>query len=224
MSSSASTPILQIITIPHRPTPTSAEIDQELAPALSILTGAPGLVAAWKGRRHEDKYTILLLLLWSDLSASRSFFTSPSYNDFNRVAQPALRGRKITWQQHAPAGQWDLSDLAHLRSVIESPCVEVALTKVVEGGVAGYYDGFRRVVSKVLDAEPGCDGWWISPLIENPQDQLLLINWKSHSAHHEVFERRPGFQQCIDTLKDYYAEFVIPTHVVELSPLFGSLP
>lgn len=55
----------------------------------------------------------------------------------------------------------------------------MALTKVVEGGVAGYYSQFNKVVSGVLDDEPGCDGYFISPLIENPQDQLLLINWKS---------------------------------------------
>lgn len=53
------------------------------------------------------------------------------------------------------------------------------MTKVVEGGVAGYYSQFSKVVTKVLQDEPGCDGYFISPLIENPEDQLLLINWKS---------------------------------------------
>jgi len=69
--------------------------------------------------------------------------------------------------------------MTHLASIVNSPAVEVALTKVVEGGVLGYYEEFRKVVVPILDKDPGCDGHFISPLIENPQDQLLLINWKS---------------------------------------------
>lgn len=57
--------------------------------------------------------------------------------------------------------------------------MEVALTKVVEGGVSGYYSQFNKVVTRVLDEEDGCKGYFISPLIENPEDQLLLINWDS---------------------------------------------
>ncbi|KIN08774.1 hypothetical protein OIDMADRAFT_48617 [Oidiodendron maius Zn] len=79
---------------------------------------------------------------------------------------------------------------------------------------------FRQTVSKGLDEDSGCNGWWISPSIENPQHQILLINWKSVDAHHEAFEKAPGFQQCIDALEDYYGEFVIPSHVVGLKPIF----
>lgn len=170
---------LQIITVPHRPTRTPAEIDAELTPAFSLILQAPGLVAAWQGRRHEDLYTYIYFVLWQDLAASHAFFTSPGYADFHRLVQPALNGRNIHWQQHALVCQRDLSDAVHLKSVVNSPCVEIALTKVVEGGVAGYYDRFRETVSNVLDGDPGCDGWWISPSIENPQHQILLINWKS---------------------------------------------
>lgn len=53
------------------------------------------------------------------------------------------------------------------------------MTKVVEGGVAGYYDQFRKVVVPILNEDPGCNGYFISPQIENPQNQILLINWKS---------------------------------------------
>jgi hypothetical protein len=180
MSSSVQAPrVLQIITLPHRPTKTSEEIDSDLAPAFNILLESPGLVAAWQGRRHEDLYTYFYLLLWNDLAASHDFFTSSRYTNFHQVIQPALNGRKVVWQQHALVGECDLSDLAHLKAVIESPCIEIAFTKVVEGGVAGYYERFRGTVSKILDNDPGCDGWWISPLIENPQHQILLINWKS---------------------------------------------
>lgn len=90
-----------------------------------------------------------------------------------------MNGRNITWQQHALLDTSALSDAAHLKATLASPAIEVALTKVVEGGVAGYYEQFSKVVVPILDADPGSDGYFISPLIENPQDQLLLINWKS---------------------------------------------
>ncbi|CAK7226988.1 hypothetical protein SEUCBS140593_006427 [Sporothrix eucalyptigena] len=77
---------------------------------------------------------------------------------------------------------------------MSSPAIEVALTKVVEGGVAGHYERSSAVVAGgILDAEPGCDGYFISPVIEDLQDQLLLIiNWKSGGAHHEDFEKKQG--------------------------------
>lgn len=90
-----------------------------------------------------------------------------------------MNGRKIHWQNHASIKSLGLDGKAHLFKTLESPAIEVALTKVVEGGVNGYYSQFRNIVVPILDNDPGCDGHFISPLLENPQDQLLLINWKS---------------------------------------------
>jgi hypothetical protein len=90
-----------------------------------------------------------------------------------------MNGRTITWQQHALLSHSAVSSREHFDSVLSSPAIEVAWTKVVEGGVAGYYERFNKTVVGVLSDEPGCDGFFISPLIENPQDQVLLINWKS---------------------------------------------
>ncbi|EXJ88950.1 hypothetical protein A1O3_02014 [Capronia epimyces CBS 606.96] len=207
---------LQLIIVPHRPVHTDEEINRDLAPAFGILQKAPGLKNLWRGKKHEDRHTQVALLLWDSLAASHAFFTSPAYTEFHRVVQPALNGRKIEWQNHVLIDATGLDDQAHLASILTSPAIEVALTKVVEGGVAGYYSQFRNIVVPILDAEPGADGHFISPLVENPQDQLLLINWKSVDAHHEDFEKAPGFKACIDGLKDYYAVFVVPWHIVEL--------
>lgn len=76
--------------------------------------------------------------------------------------------------------------MAHLKSIVDSPCIEVALTKVVEGRVSGYYGAFRSTISHILDDDQGCDGWWVSPLVENPQHQLLMINWKSVDVRHSL--------------------------------------
>lgn len=103
-----------------------------------------------------------------------------AYKDFNTKIQPALNGRKIEWTKHALISLSNSVDnVEHLKSVLSSPAIEVALTKVVEGGVAGYYDQFRKVVVPILNEDPGCNGYFISPQIENPQNQILLINWKS---------------------------------------------
>lgn len=146
---------------------------------LMISCSAPGLQALWRGKKFEDRYTQVWIAVWDSLASSHAFFTSPAYGDFNKVVQPALNGRKVAWQQHALLGTSDLDNNARLKSILNSPAIEVALTKVVEGGVAGYYDQFRAVVAEILDEDPGCDGYYISPQIENPQDQILLINWKS---------------------------------------------
>jgi len=214
---------IQLIFVPHRPTPTDAEIDGNLKASLEILFRANGLETVWQGRKFEDRYTRVYLLLWQNIECSHKFFTSPEYNEFNIKIQPALNGRKIKWTQHALIGSSRIfDDKSRLKSILSSPAVEVAITKVVEGGVAGYYEQFEKFVAPVLHEDPGCDGYFISPQVENPQDQMLLINWKSVNAHHEEFEKRPGFKTCIDALFDYYAEFVVPWHIVGLENIWDS--
>lgn len=140
---------------------------------------AAGLKALWRGKKFEDRYTQVALLLWDNLAASHAFFTSPAYAEFHKVIQPAMNGRRVEWQNHVLIDTSGEDTFAHLKSILESPAIEVALTKVVEGGVAGYYSQFKKVVTGILRKDPGCDGFFISPLIENPQDQLLLINWQT---------------------------------------------
>jgi hypothetical protein len=119
-------------------------------------------------------------VLWDNLASSHAFFTSPAYTEFHRVVQPAMNGRSIDWQNHVLVGTSELDTLQRLKSaIVDSGAIEVALTKVVEGGVAGYYERFRETVVPILENDDGCFGYFISPLLENPQDQPLLINWAS---------------------------------------------
>lgn len=91
-----------------------------------------------------------------------------------------MNGRHISWQNHVLLSRSNLDTAQHLQATIaKAGAIEVALTKVVEGGVAGYYKNFNQTVEPILDSDDGCDGYFISPLLENPQDQLLLINWTS---------------------------------------------
>jgi hypothetical protein len=143
------------------------------------LARTNGLQAVWRGKKYEDRFTQVYLLVWQSLASSHAFILSSAYQQFNDAIQPALNGRRISWAQHGLIGQNDLDSISHLRSILRAPVIEVALTKVVEGHVAAYYKSFRSVVGPILDMDPGCDGWWISPQIENPQHQVLLINWKS---------------------------------------------
>ncbi|CAI4218724.1 unnamed protein product [Parascedosporium putredinis] len=189
--------VIQLVIVPHRPA-VPDEIAKDLAPAFSILQKAPGLQKLWRGK------------------SSRTGTRNEAYAEFHRVLQPAMNGRSITRTAHALLEHSRFSDAEHLEQTLASPAIEIALTKVVEGGVAGYYSQFGKVVSGILDAEEGCDGYFISPLIEEPQDQLLLINWKSVDAHHEEFEKKPGFAACIDALKEYYRVFVVPWHITEI--------
>lgn len=99
-----------------------------------------------------------------------------------------MNGRHITWQNHVLLGSSALDTIEHVKATIaKSGAIEVALTKVVEGGVAGYYKNFNQTVVPILEGDEGCDGYFISPLLENPQDQLLLINWKSVDVSALVF-------------------------------------
>jgi hypothetical protein len=140
---------------------------------------ASGLRALWRGKKHEERHTQIAIVLWQDLGSSRAFFTSEQYYEFNKVIQPGMNGRKIQWQNHAILNTTGLDDIKHLTDTLKSRAIEVALTKVVEGGVYGYYSQFNKIVVDILDNDPGCSGHFISPQVENPQDQLLLINWKS---------------------------------------------
>lgn len=152
---------------------------QRISPESLTCYRATGLRGLWRGKKHEDRHTQVALVLWESLAASHAFFTTSDYAEFHRVIQPAMNGRRIEWLNHVLIGTTGLDDKAHLSRILASPAIEVALTKVVDGGVSGYYSQFRKIVVPILDEDTGCDGHFISPLIENPQDQLLLINWKS---------------------------------------------
>ncbi|KAK7206981.1 hypothetical protein BZA70DRAFT_286362 [Myxozyma melibiosi] len=212
---------LQVIILPHRPVKSEAEIDANLDGPMKLLLGADGVIAAWQGWKNEEKYVRVYLLLWTSLEASQAFFLSPAYDQFTTTIQPALNGRKVDWQHHTLLDQSVVSDEEHFRSILTSPAIEVAWTKVVEGKVSGYYENFNRVVKGILEDEPGCDGFFISPQIQNLQDQILLINWKSVDAHHVDFENKQGFKDCITTLFDYYDVFVVPWHIVGLRKIAG---
>lgn len=147
--------------------------------SINTATRADGLKAVWRGKKFEDRYTQVALCLWENLESSHAFFTSAAYGLFHKAIQPALNGRKVDFLCHALLDHSALSDYRHLEDTLNSPAIEVALTKVVDGGVSGYYSQFEKVVKGILTDEPGCDGFFISPLIEDPHDQLLLINWKS---------------------------------------------
>lgn len=150
---------------------------------LQVLTSATnsanGLCSVYQGRKFEERYTRAYLLHWDSLAYSHGFFTSSDYEKFDRLIQPTLKGRKIIWNQHAEIGASKLGDAEHFDSILTSPALEVAWTKVVESKVCGYYQQFDKVVNPILNDEPNCDGLFISPQLENPQNQVLLINWKS---------------------------------------------
>lgn len=157
----------------------SADGRQDVVRADTQSCRAHYLIAAWQVKRHEDRYTQIWILLWQDLASSHAFFSSPAYRQFHNDIQPALNGRSIYWQQHALVGTSDLDSLDRLKAMVKAPAIEVALTKVIEGRVSGYYDFFRSTIGPILDGEDGCDGWWVGPQMENPQHQILLENWRS---------------------------------------------
>lgn len=189
--------IVQLVLLPHRPVKDDAEIDKDLKEGLRILgryvrqinhsyhllltfeKSAPGLLDCWRGRKYEERFTQVYLLFWTDLEASHNFLASPSYERFHKSIQPAMNGRRVEWLRHARISNSAHNNLESLRNVLGSPAIEVAWTMVVEGGIAGYYERFAKVVTSVLNKDPGCDGYFINPSVENPHAQMLLINWKS---------------------------------------------
>jgi heme-degrading monooxygenase HmoA len=133
----------------------------------------------YQGRKYEERSTRVYVLHWKSLAFSHQFFTSASYDTFNTLIQPALKGREVSWTNHAVVNASPLSSPEHLQSILRSHAIEVAWTKVVEGKVAGYFEQFDKVVRPILNDEPGCDGFFISPNLETPQKLMLLINWQS---------------------------------------------
>jgi hypothetical protein len=74
----------------------------------------------WRGKKFEDRYTQVALLLWENLESSHAFFTGPEYAELHEVIQPAMNGRSIAWTAHATLDHSPLSDHAHLAAMIDS--------------------------------------------------------------------------------------------------------
>lgn len=87
-------------------------------------------------------------------------------------------GREIEWKTRAFCNDSPGSSLQTLANVVDSPAIEVAMTHVVNGKVSGYY-GAGAETGPLMAAVEGFQGAFLSPSIEDPNRQVLLLNWKS---------------------------------------------
>ncbi|KAI8938091.1 hypothetical protein NX059_005761 [Plenodomus lindquistii] len=218
------TQLLQIAVVPYKASIDKEEVLTSLEPAIQILHKTKGLLAHWQGEKYEELRVLVWILLWEDYASYEAFFTSAPYGEFTKILDPILFGRKIRWDLRAFVRPGSGGDLEALGNIVSSPAIEVATTVVVDGKVHGYLNEGFAEAGPLMAAQPGFQGAFVAPSVEDPQRICLLINWKSFEAHHKDFENTEAFTTIISRLSEYYGQFVVPWHIVRNKLLFGGIP
>jgi hypothetical protein len=109
------------------------------------------------------------LVLWENYLASLDFYTSKDYGVALEAWTPFLAGRDLITRRHIL-----VHDIGQLEQAIATRSIEVAMTRVKPGKVAGYYAAFMGTVDGVLKSDPGCDGYYINSVLEDPDWQVTI--------------------------------------------------
>jgi hypothetical protein len=114
----------------------------------------------------------VVLILWENYLASLNFYTSKEYGIASDTWIPFLAGRELFTRRHIL-----VHDVEQLEQAIATRSIEVAMTRVKPGKVADYYDALWRVVHNVLTNDPGCDGYYINSVLEDPDWQVKFLSF-----------------------------------------------
>lgn len=154
--------------IPRRTQQRPPNSPQVFPPSRGVIDiRAPGVLKAWRGIKHEEIQVYVILILWENYIASMNFFTSKQCRVVSDAWYPFLAGRELFTRRHIL-----VHDLKQLEQAISTKAIEVAMTRVKPGRVADYYEALWRVVHKVLSNDPGCDGYYINSVLEDPDWQV----------------------------------------------------
>jgi len=109
----------------------------------------------------------VVLILWENYVQSLNFYTSSEYGRATEALTPFLAGRELFTRRHIL-----IHDQIQLEESLASASIEVAMTRVKPGKVAAYYNALWKVVHGVLIHDPGCDGYYVNSVLEDPDWQV----------------------------------------------------
>jgi len=72
-------------------------------------------------------------------------------------------------------------------------------------------DAYRRA-GAVLDASPHCERWQVARCIDEPDKQIVRIEWDSVDGHLQGFRKSPDFGAFFEAVRPFFDDIEEMTH------------
>jgi quinol monooxygenase YgiN len=89
--------------------------------------------------------------------------------------------------------------------------VEYIRYKIEPARTDEFDDAYRRA-GELLDASPHCLRWEASRCVEEPEKQIVRIEWDSTEGHLEGFRKSADFKPFLDAIGPFYGDIEEMTH------------
>jgi len=89
--------------------------------------------------------------------------------------------------------------------------VEYIRYKIDAGRADEFVDAYRRA-GALLDASPNCLHWEATRCVDEPDKQIVRIEWDSVEGHLEGFRKSPDFKPFLEATGPFYNNIEEMTH------------
>ena len=99
--------------------------------------------------------------------------------------------------------------------------VEYIRYKIDPSRSSEFDDAYRRA-GRLLDASPHCERWETARCLEEPEKQIVRIEWDSTEGHLQGFRQSPDFKPFVEATGKFYNDIEEMTHYEVTSKSRGS--
>jgi quinol monooxygenase YgiN len=89
--------------------------------------------------------------------------------------------------------------------------VEYIRYKIDPGRTDEFIDAYRRG-GELLDASPHCLRWEAARSVDDPEKQVVRIEWDSAEGHIQGFRQSADFKPFLDATKPFFQDIEEMTH------------
>ena len=89
--------------------------------------------------------------------------------------------------------------------------VEYIRYKIDPGRKHEFDDAYRRA-GALLDASPHCERWQVARCIDEPEKQIVRIEWDSVEGHLQGFRKSPDFGAFFEAVRPFFDDIEEMTH------------
>jgi heme-degrading monooxygenase HmoA len=74
------------------------------------------------------------------------------------------------------------------------------------------FDEAYRRAGALLDASPHCERWQVARCIDEPEKQIVRIEWDSVEGHLQGFRKSPDFGAFFEAVRPFFDDIEEMTH------------
>jgi heme-degrading monooxygenase HmoA len=89
--------------------------------------------------------------------------------------------------------------------------VEYIRYKIDPSRNAEFEEAYRRA-GAFLDSSPHCERWEVARCVDEPEKQIVRIEWDSVEGHLQGFRKSPDFKPFLEATGPFYKDIEEMTH------------